>query len=64
MHLAPHKQYVQHHVLGGRLSEVDIVGHASLDVLEDLGAEFLVGSEGYPWGLSRLSTRQYAISSE
>jgi hypothetical protein len=49
MHLAPHKQYVQHHVLSGRLAEVYVVWHTSFDILEDFGAEFFVGAEGYPW---------------
>ena len=51
MHLAPDKQNVQHHVLGGGLAKVDIVGHASLNFLEDFGAQFFVGSQRYPWGL-------------
>ena len=49
VHLAPDKQDVEHHVLSRRLPEVDIVGHTSLNVLEYLGAEFLVSSESYPW---------------
>ena len=55
VHLAPHEQYIQHHVLRSRLAKVDIVRHASFDVLEDFGTEGLVGTESYPWGLSSLS---------
>jgi hypothetical protein len=49
MHFAPNKQYIQHHVLSGRLAEIHIVRHASLNILEYLGTEFFVGTEGYPW---------------
>jgi len=58
VHLAPHKQDVQHHVLGGRLAEVDIVGHAPFNVLEDFGAQVFVGAKGDPWGLLTLSRRR------
>lgn len=54
MHLAPDEEYVQHHILSSGLAEVDIVGHTSLDILEDLSAEVFVGSKGYPRGLSHL----------
>jgi hypothetical protein len=53
VHLAPDKEDVEHHVLGGGLAEVDIVWHASLNVLEDFGAEGFVGAESYPRGLSK-----------
>jgi hypothetical protein len=49
MHFTPNKQYIQHHVLSGRLAEIHIVRHASLNILEYLGTEFFVGTEGYPW---------------
>ena len=64
MHLTPHKQYVEHHVLGGGLPEVHVVWHASFDVLEDFGAEIFVGSKTYPWGLSTLSTGQHWTCSD
>ncbi len=49
MHLAPYEQYIQHHGLGGGLTEVYVVWHASFDILEYLGTELFVGAEGCPW---------------
>lgn len=46
MHLTPDEQYIQHHILRCRLAEVDVVRHASFDVLKDLGAQGFVCSEG------------------
>lgn len=63
VHLTPNEQYVQHHVLGSGLPEVDVFRHASLNILEDFGAEGFVGSKSYPRGLSRLSTWYVQIGS-
>jgi hypothetical protein len=46
--LAEDEQYIQHHSLCIRLTEVEVLRHTPIDVLLDLGAELFVLAEGGP----------------
>lgn len=55
--LAEYEKYVQEQCLRPRFTEVEIVRHAALHVLENLIPEDFILTEDIPRGLSRLSKR-------
>lgn len=55
--LAEYEQDVEHHLLGMGLAKVGVVGHAAVDILENLGAQSFVFAQGNPGRLSRLSQK-------
>jgi hypothetical protein len=47
--LAEYEENIQHHTLCVWLAEVEVLGHAAVDILLDLGAELFVLTDGRPW---------------